>query len=118
MANTITIGPGEKLEPGQVAIWERDALHPDGEIYLADGDEPIEAARTAAVQARIADGRLVETEARPKAQRAATAPAPALVAGERTPRRYPDGGRRRRSAGVPDRRSAACPGREGLRHAR
>jgi hypothetical protein len=76
MADTITIGPGEKLEAGQVAIWERDARHPDGEIYLADGDEPIEAYRTGAVQARIADGRLVETEARPKARPADTAPAP------------------------------------------
>lgn len=64
--NTITVAPGPALKSGQVAIWERDPEHPDGEIFLAAphaGEEPqhIEAARTAEVSKRLSDGRLIET---------------------------------------------------------
>ena len=63
--STITVAPGPKLEPGQVAIWERDPDHPNGEVYLAaphEGEETqtIEVARTGLVSQRLSDGRLVE----------------------------------------------------------
>lgn len=64
-ANTITVTAGPKLKPGQVAIWEKDAEHPKGEVYLAaphEGEEPetIEVARTGEVSKRLSDGRLAE----------------------------------------------------------
>ena len=70
-ANTITVAPGPKLKPGQVAIWERDPEHPGGEIYLAaphEGQEAahVKVARTAEVSKRLSDGRLVETDGRGK----------------------------------------------------
>lgn len=73
-ANTITVAPGPKLKPGQVAIWERDPEHPaneDGmhEVYLAaphmgQEAERIKVARTAEVSKRLSDGRLIEVDGR------------------------------------------------------
>lgn len=68
---TITVRPGPNLKPGQVAIWERDPAHPDGEVYLAaphagEDAETAQVARTLEVSKRIADGRLLETQATPK----------------------------------------------------
>lgn len=64
-ANTITVAPGPKLKPGQVAIWEKADEHPDGEVYLAAPHQGQEAetadvARTGEVSKRLSDGRLVE----------------------------------------------------------
>lgn len=62
MPPIITVAPGPKLRPGEVAIWERHADHPDGEIFLAEGNEPIQAARTPLVSERMSKGRLTEVE--------------------------------------------------------
>lgn len=66
---TITVEPGPVLQPGEVALWEVHEDHPDGEVLIAaphKGEEPAAAtvARTAAVNARLSDGRLVEVGAR------------------------------------------------------
>ncbi len=80
MAKTITVAPGPALAAGQVAIWEVNTEHPDGEVYLAaphvGEDAPAaEVARTPEVSKRLSDGRLVEAEARRVAAPAPTAPA-------------------------------------------
>jgi hypothetical protein len=82
MARTITVAPGPNLQPGEVAIWEVDERHPDGEVFLAkahkgEDDPTIEVARTNAINTRLGDGRLIECEARPKpAPRDSTETAP------------------------------------------
>lgn len=69
--NTITVKPGPKLAPGQVAIWDRDAAHPGGEVFLAkphtdDAEQgpEIEVAETGAVTQALADGRLARADKR------------------------------------------------------
>lgn len=62
MPTIITVAPGPKLRPGEVAIWERHADHPDGEIFVAEGNAPIQLARTPLVSERMSKGRLVEVE--------------------------------------------------------
>ena len=83
MANTITVKAGDSLRPGEVAIWEVNAEHPDGEVLIAaphPGEQvPVfTVARTPAVNARLNDGRLVETREqptpRPSVEPAAQAP--------------------------------------------
>ena len=59
MAKTIRVRPGDNLIEREVACWERDADHPDGEIFIVEGDDPTEVALTAKVEERLADGRLV-----------------------------------------------------------
>lgn len=57
---TITVVPGPTSKPNIVILWERDAAHPDGEIYLVGGDDqaPTEVAETAAVLEKLASGEL------------------------------------------------------------
>lgn len=96
-ANTITVAPGPKLEPGQVAIWERDPEHPANEegqheVYLAAphvGEEAasIEVGRTAEVSKRLSDGRLVEVRA---SRRAASAPPAPELPSPTSPDAEPD----------------------------
>jgi hypothetical protein len=39
MADTIQVVSGPKAVKDQVILWERDAAHPNGEIYLVGGEE-------------------------------------------------------------------------------
>lgn len=86
-ANTITVAPGPSLKPGQVAIWERAPEHPDGEAYLAaphvgQEAETAEVGRTAEINKRLSDGRLVEVR---RARRAAVIEEPAAPPSEESP---------------------------------
>ena len=72
MAKYVTVEPGPKLAPGEVALWEVSEGHPDGEVMIAapqQGEEArtYEVGRTPGVNARLADGRLVEKSSRAKA---------------------------------------------------
>lgn len=58
----IMIEAGSATKKGQVAIWERDDAHPDGEIYLVGGDAPIEVEETALVRERMAKDLIVRVE--------------------------------------------------------
>lgn len=65
MATHITVQPGPNLQPGEVALWEVDSAHPEGEVMISaphKGEETksFEVGRTTAVNARLGDGRLVE----------------------------------------------------------
>ena len=69
--DTIRVKPGPKLAPGQVAIWDRDEAHPDGEVFLAkpqpddtEQEPEIEVAETAGVLQALGDGRLARAERR------------------------------------------------------
>lgn len=78
MAKHLTVEPGPKLQPGEVVLWEISEQHPDGEVLIAaphKGEEArtYEVGHTPGVNARLADGRLIE--ARPKPEPAAPAPA-------------------------------------------
>ena len=57
-----------------VALWEKDAAHPDGEIFIS-GPAPVEVAETAAVNDALHAGTIKKTDAAP-----AKAPAPAGTA--------------------------------------
>lgn len=46
---------------GRVALWEKDAAHPNQEVFVA-GDAVVEVANTAAVRAAIKAGALVEVQ--------------------------------------------------------
>lgn len=59
----VRVEPGEKVENGRVAFWEKDARHnDDGEVYLVGGDEPVEVYETTAVKEAIAQERLTRLE--------------------------------------------------------
>lgn len=60
MPPMITVVPGPNVRAGEVAIWERHAAHPDGELYVAHGDGPTLAAPTSLVSDRISKGRLLQ----------------------------------------------------------
>jgi len=63
MVKTITVEAGEKLRAGEVAIWEKDAAHPDGEVYVTN--RPGRAYRvglTPAVQRALGEGRLEQVD--------------------------------------------------------
>lgn len=51
---------------GKVVLWERDESHPNGEIFIGDGN-PVEVAETGAVMERIRSGALVWIDAPSKA---------------------------------------------------
>lgn len=55
----VTVKSG--LKGSQVALWERDPRHPDGEVYLA-GAGTAEVALTGRVQRYLKDGRLVRVD--------------------------------------------------------
>jgi hypothetical protein len=93
MAKTITVAAGPTCAPGQVAIWEINPEHPDGEVFLAAPQagqeaEAVEVARTPEVSKRLSDGRLVETDEKPKARPAEQASA----AGAGESRQHPAAG--------------------------
>lgn len=46
-------------DKSRVALWERDARHPDGEIYIAD-DQPHQVGDTPSVRKALSTGALVE----------------------------------------------------------
>lgn len=61
---TISVKPGERLRPGEVALWERHEDHPDGEVFIAAPPAggtagSYRVAQTPEVLARLGDGRLV-----------------------------------------------------------
>jgi hypothetical protein len=62
---TITVEPlvpDDATDGGHaVALWERDPLHPGGEVYIVAGDGPTEVYPTALVNAKIRDGELKNT---------------------------------------------------------
>ena len=63
MVKTITVEAGDKLRDGEVAIWEKDDAHPDGEVYVTN--RPGRAYRvglTPAVQRALGEGRLEQVE--------------------------------------------------------
>lgn len=77
MASTVMVKPGDKLRPGEVALWEVSDEHPDGEVMISapqkgEDAQPVKVGRTPAVNARLADGRLVETREEPKPRPAET----------------------------------------------
>ena len=53
---------GDFTNGGKVVLWERDPLHPEGEIFIGDAN-PIEVGDTDAVQERIRTGALVKVDA-------------------------------------------------------
>ena len=44
------------------ALWERDAAHPNGEVFIA-GDKPVQVGVTAEVSRLLRDGVLVKADA-------------------------------------------------------
>lgn len=63
MVKTITVEAGEKLREGEVAIWEKDDAHPNGEVYVTN--RPGRAYRvglTPAVQRALGEGRLEQVD--------------------------------------------------------
>lgn len=72
---TITVRAHPDLPEGEVALWERDDLHPDGEVYIvADGRE-CEVGETPAVNAGLATKRLARVERRAARESQPEAPA-------------------------------------------
>lgn len=53
---------GDFSNGGKIVLWERDDLHPSGEIFIGD-DKPIEVGETAAVMERIRIGVLKTVDA-------------------------------------------------------
>lgn len=47
--------------PERVALWERDASHPDGEVFVA-GEDAVLVALTPAVQKKLDKGVLIRVE--------------------------------------------------------
>jgi hypothetical protein len=47
---------------GQVALWDKDAAHPTGEVFISGDGSVVEVANTSAVRAAIKAGALVEVE--------------------------------------------------------
>lgn len=47
---------------GRVALWDRDAAHPTGEVFVTGDGSVVEVANTAAVRAAIKAGELVEVQ--------------------------------------------------------
>lgn len=45
---------------GQVALWERNEQHPNGEVYVSSATVPVQVYGTPAVTARILNGTLVK----------------------------------------------------------
>lgn len=86
--DTMMVLPGERLAPGQVALWEQHPEHPDGEVFIAaphaDEQQPnaVKVAATPEVMLRLSDGRLQQVNRR--GQRADEAPEPEPA---RAPRR-------------------------------
>ena len=63
--------------PERVALWERDASHPDGEVFVA-GEGVFEVALTPDVQKKLDKGMLLRVEPEAPAEEApATDEAPA-----------------------------------------
>lgn len=60
MANEAFVTVKSAKEDSQVVLWERDTLHPDGEIFITGDGVTHKVAKTAAVQRALADGKLVE----------------------------------------------------------
>ncbi len=63
MVKTITVEAGEKLREGEVAIWEKDDAHPNGEVYVTN--RPGRSYRvgvTPAVQRALGEGRLEQVD--------------------------------------------------------
>lgn len=46
----------------RVALWDRDAAHPNGEVFISGDGSVVEVANTAAVRAAIKSGALVEVQ--------------------------------------------------------
>lgn len=59
-------------QDGRVALWERHPDHPGGEVFVAAGGGPVQAACTPAVLRALAEGALVE---QPRPQPAPEPPA-------------------------------------------
>ena len=53
---------GDFTDGGKVVLWERDPLHPEGEIFIGDNN-PVEVGETNAVLERIRSGALVKVDA-------------------------------------------------------
>lgn len=60
MADVKLIRVRSGREDNRVALWDVDAAHPTGEIFVA-GDRVVEAALTPAVERALASGELLET---------------------------------------------------------
>jgi hypothetical protein len=63
MVKTITVETGDKLREGEVAIWQKDDAHPEGEVYVTN--RPGGAYRvglTPAVQRALGEGRLEQVD--------------------------------------------------------
>lgn len=61
MADTLWVKA--KQEDNRVAMWERDAAHPNGEAFVIGDGKAVEVGDTAMVHERIAQQVLVETKA-------------------------------------------------------
>jgi len=90
MTELITVSAAR--QDGRVALWERHPDHPGGEVFVAADSGRVRVARTPAVLAALAAGRLV-----------AVAPAVPVVAPEPEPAPVAD----RPSAPFTNRRKAA-----------
>lgn len=65
----------------KVVLWERNAAHPEGEVFLSNDGKARQAALTPAVQARLREGRLEEVggdEAKEPAKTRESNPPPKL----------------------------------------
>lgn len=60
----------------RVILWEQDAAHPQGEVFIVADGRPVEVAPTAAIMQRIRGGVLVEVKAdkEPEIDKAPLAP--------------------------------------------
>jgi hypothetical protein len=65
MANETFVTVKAAKEDSKVVLWEKDPLHPDGEIFITGDGVTHKVAKTAAVQRALADGKLVESHAAP-----------------------------------------------------
>ena len=58
MASYITVkGAGDDR---RVVLWEKDAAHPDGEIFVSNDGKEYKAGETPAVKRKLASGELVK----------------------------------------------------------
>lgn len=58
MAELITVQSGRK--DNRVALFEQDAAHPNGEVFITRSSGSVKVAQTTAVKRKLKDGELVE----------------------------------------------------------
>jgi hypothetical protein len=66
---TVQANPA-KVDKDKVALWDRDKDHPNGEIFVVGGEEPVQCAETPRVLGALAAQTLLKVEPVGKAGKA------------------------------------------------